>query len=210
MLGVAAHHAWASPLAPPELREQQRAEAKSLLARVIERRPDWSPPYYYLGQLFDMEGDPHAALEALQKSVALNPSFAPGYAQIGRVQTRLGQVDAALENINHAMALSPGDPAFPAWQVFAGLAEIERGHDAVALEQISRAAAQEPNNPFFQASLAAIYALTGDWRNADIHATRYRELTPTLTNEQRIAVFAGRWQPKRFATGARLALASIQ
>ena len=73
----------ANEVLAPELREQQRAEAKSLLARVIERRPDWSPPYYYQGELFDMEGDPHAALEALQKSVALNPSFAPGYAQIG-------------------------------------------------------------------------------------------------------------------------------
>ncbi len=177
---------------------------------MIERRPDWSPPYFYQGQLLDMEGDPHAALEALQKSVALNPSFAPGYAQIGRVLTRLGQADTALENINRAMALSPGDPALPSWLTFAGLAEIERGHDAAALELISRAVTLQPNNPFFQASLAAAYALAGDWPDADTHAARYRELTPTLSNEQRVAAFTGRWQPKRFASGARLALASIQ
>jgi TolB-like protein/Tfp pilus assembly protein PilF len=210
MLGLAAHHTWASSLAPPELRESMRAEAVSLLTRVIARRPEWSPPYYYQGVLLDMEGDPQAGLESIQKSVALNPSFAPGYAQIGRVLTRLGKADEALENIHHAMTLSPGDPAFPAWLVFAGLAEIERGHDAEALDLISRGAALEPDNPNFQASLAAAYALSGDWRNAEIHAARYRELTPTLTNDQRVAAFAGRWQPKRFATGARLALANVQ
>ena len=210
LLGLAAHHTWASPLAPPDLRERYRSEARLLLARVIARRPDWSPPYYYLGMLLDMAGEPQAGLESLQKCIALNPSFAPGYAQIGRVQTRLGQIDAALENINHAMALSPNDPAFPAWLMFAGLAEIERGHDTVAVELISRAAALNPNDAFIQASLASVYALSGDWRNADVHAARYRELTPELTNDQRVATFAGRWQPKRFATGARLALASAQ
>lgn len=210
MLGLAAHHSLAAAFAPPEQRQLLIDEANRLLRIVIERRPDWSPPYYYRGQLLDMQGDPQAALESLEKSIALNPSFASGYAQIGRVLTRLGQADAALENINHAMVLSPKDPALPAWEVIAGLAELERGHDAEALELISRATMLQPNNPFFQSSLAVAYALAGDRHNAEAHAAKFRELTPNLSNEQRIARFSGRWQPKRFATGARLALTSVQ
>ena len=68
----------------------------------------------------------------------------------------------------------------------------------------------QPNNPFFQSSLAVAYALAGDRHNAEAHAAKFRELTPNLSNEQRIARFSGRWQPKRFATGARLALTSVQ
>jgi DNA-binding SARP family transcriptional activator/TolB-like protein len=210
MLGIAAHHTIAAPFASRDQHGLYIAEADRLLTRVIERRPEWSPPYFYRGQLLDMNGNPRAALESFQKAVALNPSFAPAYGQIGRVLTQLGEPDAALENIEHARLLSPKDPALPAWDVFAGLAEMERGHDAAALQLILHATVVQPNNPFFHASLAAAYALTGDWGNAETQAAKFRELTPKLSNEQRIAAFTGRWQPKRFATGARLALTVIQ
>lgn len=210
MLGLAAHHTLATIFLPPDQREHYMAEANRLLTRVIERRPGWSPPYYYWGLLLEMQGEPRAALEVLDKCIALNPSFAPGYAQIGKVLTRLGQPDAAIEKIDYAKLLSPKDPAFPLWDMFAGVAEIERGHDATAIDLMARATMLQPNNPFFHASLASAYALTGDWRNAEIHAAKFRELTPKLTKEQRIATFTGKWQPKRFATGARLALINIQ
>jgi Flp pilus assembly protein TadD len=135
---------------------------------------------------------------------------ASGYALIGRVLTQLGQPDAALENIEHARFLSPKDPALPAWDVFAGLAEMERGHDAAALQLILHSTTVQPNNPFFHVSLAAAYALAGNATDAEAQVTRFRELTPNLSNEQRIATFTGRWQPKRFATGVRLALTGNQ
>jgi DNA-binding SARP family transcriptional activator/TolB-like protein/Flp pilus assembly protein TadD len=210
MLGLAAHYTIAAPLAPPAQHKLYMAEADRLLTRVIERRPDWSPPYFYRGQLLAMQGDPSAAIESFRKTIALNPSFASGYALIGRMLTELGQPDAALENIEHAKLLSPKDPALPAWDVFAGQAEIERGNDAAALQLIQHATAVQPNNPFFHASLAAVFALTGDQGNAEAQAARFRELTPNLSNEQRIAALTGRWQPRRFASAIRLALTEHQ
>ncbi len=210
MLGLAAHHTNAASLATPDQRELYMAEADRLLTRVIERRPEWSPPYFYRGQLLNMKGDPRAALESFQKATALNPSFAPGYAHIGRMLTQLGQPDAALENIEHARLLSPKDPALPSWDVFAGVAEMERGHDAAALQLILHATVVQPRSPFFHASLAVAYALAGDRGNAEAEMARFRELTPKLSNEQRIAALTHRWQPKRFAAGARLALTGSQ
>ena len=161
--------------------------------------------------LQNLRAELRPALHSFEHGVALNPSFAPGYAQIGNMLIQLGRFDEALDKIQYAIRLSPKDPALWFWARCAGWAELERGHDDAAFEWLFRAAALGRKSPLVHVTLAAAYALAGDRSDAERYALRYSELTPSLSNEQRLAYFSDASQrPRRLAAGARLALASPQ
>jgi tetratricopeptide (TPR) repeat protein len=212
MLGLAAHHVVAvgNMVESPE---PLLSEADALLTRVLSKRPDWPEAHYRRGILHNMRGELEPGLEEFARTVELNPSSATGYAQMGRMLTRLARFDEALEHINYAIRLSPKDPALVVWSLYAGWAELERGHDAAAFQWISRAAALNPRYALVHASLAAYYALSGDRATADRHVAKLRELTPRLTDELRLEMtgaFMKRPAPHRLADGVRLALAGSQ
>ncbi len=207
-----AHHlTMVGDMHTPE-REPYLSEAEQLLDQVLKRNPAASAPYFYLGILHRHRGELQPALESFAHSTALNPSFAPGYAHIGSVLTRLGRMDEALEQIGYAMRLSPKDPNFQIWTLFAGWAELERGHDEAAFEWFSRALALNPQSAQAHGSLAAAHALTGDLVNAAKYAAKFRELTPGFSDERRLegfgATFASPGTPHRLVEGLSLALAS--
>jgi tetratricopeptide (TPR) repeat protein len=212
MRGLAAHHLVMIGDMHAADRESYLPEAEQLLYRVLKRNPAASPPYFYLGILHTLRGELQAALESFAHSTALNPSFAPGYAQMGNILTRLGRPDEAIEQIRYAMRVSPKDPNFQIFVLYAGWAELERGHDDAAFEWLFRALALNPRSAQANGSLAAVYALTGDLVNAVKYAAKLRELTPGFSDEQRLNGFGSASEsstmPHRLFDGCRLALAS--
>jgi DNA-binding SARP family transcriptional activator/TolB-like protein/Tfp pilus assembly protein PilF len=212
MLGLAGHHIeMVGNMRTPE-REPYLSEAEELLEAILKRNPQAAAPYFYLGILHKLRGELAPALDSFEHSTTLNPSFAPGYAHKGAVLTRLGRMDEALEQIRYAMRLSPKDPKMRMWVLFAGWAELERGHDEAAFEWLFRALALNPESAQANASLAAAYALTGDGDNAAKYAAKFRQLTPGFSDQQRLEGFGARSKnpatPHRLLDGCRLALAA--
>jgi DNA-binding SARP family transcriptional activator/TolB-like protein len=209
MLGLAAHHIIAvGNLAVPQ-REPYLGDAEQLIERILLRRPESSAAYYYRGLLQKLRNEPQPALASFERSVALNPSFAPAYGQIGQVLTSLGRAEEGLEQIRYAMRLSPQDPTMPSWDIFAGQAELELGHDEEALQWLLRAVALSPNNRLANGALAAAYALAGDRATAELYTTKFKALTRGVSDERRLQLFGAFLPlpaPHRTADGLRTAL----
>ena len=209
MLGLAAHHLIAvGNLAVPQ-REPYLGDAEKLIDRVLVRRRESSSAFYYRGLLQKLRGEPQSALASFTRSAALNPSFAPAYGQMGQVLTSLGRVEEGLDQIRYAMRLSPQDPSMPSWDVFAGQAELELGHDAEALEWLLHAVALSPNSRLAIGTLASAYALAGDQTNSELYTMKFKALTKGVSNEQRLQLFeATSWSPSphRTTDGLRVAL----
>jgi DNA-binding SARP family transcriptional activator/TolB-like protein len=203
MLGLAEHHITAVFELAVASPEPYLSEAEQLLDRVLRRRPESGKAYFDRSFLQSLRGELLPGLASVERSLSINPSFAPGYVQLGRLLTRLGRFDEARERIQYAIRLSPKDPALPIWTMVAGWTELECSRNEAALELLSRSVALNPNNPLVQGSLAAAYALDGDRADADLHAAKFRALTPGITDERRLARFGG---SHRLAEGVRLAL----
>lgn len=209
MLGLAAQHIIAvGNLVVPEP-EPYLGDAAELIDRILVRNPESSAAHYYRGLLQKIRAELQPALASFTRSVALNPSFAPAYAQIGQVLTSLGRAEEGLDQIRYAMRLSPQDPTMPSWDIFAGQAELELGHDKEALEWLLRAVALSPNSRLANGSLAAAYALAGDRATAMLYTTKFKALTEGVSNERRLQMFGAFLplpSPHRTAEGLRAAL----
>jgi DNA-binding SARP family transcriptional activator/TolB-like protein len=209
VLGLAAQHIIAvGNLVVPES-EPYLGDAAELIDRILIRNPESSAAYYYRGLLQKFRGELQPALASFTRSAALNPSFAPAYGQIGQVLTSLGRVEEGLDQIRYAMRLSPQDPTMPSWDIFAGQAELELGHDKEALEWLLRAVALSPNSRLANGSLAAAYALAGDRDTATLYTTKFKALTEGVSNERRLRLFGAFLplpSPHRTADGLRTAL----
>jgi TolB-like protein len=208
-LGLAAQHIIAvGNLVVPD-REPYLGEAAELLERILVRDPESSSAYYYRGLLQKIREELQPALASFTRCVTLNPSFAPGYGQIGQVLTSLGRAEEGLDQIRYAMRLNPQDPTIPSWDIFAGQAELELGHDKEALEWLLRAIALSPNSRLANGTLAAAYALAGDTAASMLYTTKFRTLTEGLSNERRLQLFGAFLpspSPHRTADGLRAAL----
>ena len=55
-------------------------------------------------------GDHQAAINAVDRALALNPSYAAGYAFSAMVRALAGQYEAAIEHAQRAIRLNPLDP----------------------------------------------------------------------------------------------------
>jgi DNA-binding SARP family transcriptional activator/TolB-like protein len=208
-LGLAAQHIIAvGNLVVPE-REPYLGEAAELLDQLLVRDPESSSAYYYRGLLQKIREELQPALASFTRCVTLNPSFAPGYGQIGQALTSLGRADEGLDQIRYAMRLNPQDPTMPSWDIFAGQAELELGHDKEALEWLLRAVALSPNSRMANGTLAAAYTLAGDTASAMLYTTKFKALTEGLSNERRLQMFGAFLpspSPHRTADGLRTAL----
>jgi tetratricopeptide (TPR) repeat protein len=176
---------------------------------VLARNPESSSAYYYRGLSQKLRDELQPALASFTRSVALNPSFAPAYGQIGQVLTSLGRAEEGLEQIRYAMRLSPQDPSMPSWDIFAGQAELELGHDKEALEWLIRAVALSPNSRLANGTLAAAYALAGDRTTAELYTVKFKALTEGVSDERRLQLFGAFLplpSPHRTADGLRTAL----
>jgi DNA-binding SARP family transcriptional activator/TolB-like protein/Tfp pilus assembly protein PilF len=208
MLGLAAYYLVAiSNLKIP--REPYLTEAEDLLRRLLAKSTNHHGVHYQFGILHNIQGNLPAALQAFDRSIEINPSHAPAYARKGRILIRLQRYEEALQNIRYALRLN-GVALVPGWYMWAGLAELELGHDESARQLFQTAVASLPQNPYMRASLAALHALSGEWDEARRNITLLRDRTPQLSDEQRLVEFnkglEGQALQNRLGTGLRLAL----
>jgi adenylate cyclase len=208
MLGLAAYNLVAiANLKLP--REPYLTESEDLLRRLLAKSTNHHGVHYQFGVLHNIQGNLPASLQAFDRSIEINPSHAPAYARKGRVLIRLQRYEEALQNIRYALRLN-GVALVPGWYMWAGLAELELGHDDSERQLFQTAVASLPHNPYMRASLAALHALGGEWDDARHNITLLRERTPQLSDEQRLIEFnkglEGQALQNRLGTGLRLAL----
>jgi TolB-like protein/Tfp pilus assembly protein PilF len=208
MLGLAAYYLVAiSNL--KIAREPYLTEAEALLRRLLAKSTNHHGVHYQFGVLHNIQGNLPAALQAFDRSLEINPSHAPAYARKGRILIRLQRYEEALQNIRYALRLN-GVALVPGWYMWAGLAELELGHDESARQLFQTAVASLPQNPYMRASLAALHALSGEWDDARRNVALLRERTPQLSDAERLIEFnkglEGQALQNRLGTGLRLAL----
>ena len=67
-------------------------EAEAIFRKVIEIAPNTAEAYFYLGAIFQEQGQFDAAIENYQQAIQLNPNLADAYMSLG-----------AIQNINYPM-----------------------------------------------------------------------------------------------------------
>ena len=169
-------------------REPYLTEAEELLRRALARTTQHFGVHYQFSILHNLRANFTASLEASDRVLEINPSHAPSYARKGRILIRLQRYEEALKNIRYAMRLN-GGTIVPGWQMWAGWAELELGHDEEARQAFNSALAALPRSPYLQASLAALHALSGEREAARQHIAEARRRTPQLSDEQRLIEF---------------------
>ncbi|HET7848774.1 MAG TPA: BTAD domain-containing putative transcriptional regulator [Pseudolabrys sp.] len=136
--------------------------AETLMKQALQFRPDAAFTNYWMGMVHKAQGRYESAKNSFLRVIEIDPSFAPAYAQIGMTLTLMGHANDAMHHIQYAMRLSPEDPAMRYWTMFAGVTELELGHDKAALEWFNKSAAYVPPSPKLRMFLAGAYALLGN------------------------------------------------
>jgi DNA-binding SARP family transcriptional activator/TolB-like protein/Tfp pilus assembly protein PilF len=205
LLGLAGYHA---NVGAQRLDGEFRAHSQKAIEiarHAIGRRPRNGLAHFYMGIALQTVGRLPEAIEHFERAVEFNPSHAPAHAHIGHALARSARAAVGLEHIRYAMRLSPRDPALAIWLEFAGTAELELNHHAQAVENYRRSAAMTPGYPRPWAGLAAAHALSGNGKEARIHAEKLKVLAPGLDAEGLVQRF-GRHKKLRLHQGLRLAL----
>ncbi len=118
-------------------------EIVQLFLEAGERRPNYPPLWYRLGETESRRGDHGAARRQMEKVVELDPGSAAGHRGLGQQLLALGEAEAARLELERAVSLDLGDGA--AW---AALAQARRlaGDPDRAREAAARSARTKPRS----------------------------------------------------------------
>lgn len=89
--------------------EEERAEAESLIARLMTEEPDHASGVYYRNRLWRTEGHDDALIASLEEKVLEMPGRPQPLVRLGRALMNQGKVAAALQQFEAALALDPAD-----------------------------------------------------------------------------------------------------
>ncbi|MBZ0104022.1 MAG: tetratricopeptide repeat protein [Sulfuricella denitrificans] len=85
-----------------------RYQEMEAAARVLTgRHPEDSMAWFLLGVALLVRKQNQAAIDSLQRALALRPDFADAYGNLGNAQQNLGQFDEAIASYRRALALKP-------------------------------------------------------------------------------------------------------
>lgn len=86
-------------------------DAQQILDHVLADHPKSVEALTYRGVVADAREDPSAALQLLERAVAVDATFAPAHANLGRLLGQLGRWSEARLAFRTALALAPRQPA---------------------------------------------------------------------------------------------------
>jgi tetratricopeptide (TPR) repeat protein len=117
----------------------------ALAKRAIELDPKFPRSYTYLGMALKEKAEPDAALEALQKGMAIDPKdYLWTHVNIGTLLTDKGRYDEAVAAFKKALEQ---DPKYGwAWTCM-GKAYLGKGDVDAAIDAFEKAAQSDPNDP---------------------------------------------------------------
>jgi adenylate cyclase len=183
--------------------ETAEATRLSLLALSIDPNDPETLAMVGRGRAY-MSGDFDAAIEMVDRAVALNPNSASVWDNRSWVYQYAGRAQEAIQSFERAIRLSPLDPML--YSRFAGmgiaLLKLNRFEEAVAAA--NRALRQDQNFSTTYRCLAAALAHLGREDEAKHAVARLLEIEPNFRLSEWVAR-AGRWQSSQFLEGLRKA-----
>jgi predicted O-linked N-acetylglucosamine transferase (SPINDLY family) len=120
------------------------ADAEAIYRQVLAQFPQHGNALHLLGVVAHQLGKNEAALELIDRAIAIDASQGAYYSNRGLALAALGRTDEAIGEFHRAMALTPDAP-----EPRVGLTNtlMDRGRFAEALEESQRMLAQRPDDP---------------------------------------------------------------
>jgi tetratricopeptide (TPR) repeat protein len=121
---------------------------------------------YYLGRLYQDEGDNKHAITYLKLAQELRPNDIAGLVNLAETYQADGQADLAMGLFEKALSI---DPSQAAAQAGLGETALSRGDFALAVRSLEAALKLQPEATAFHYPLAMAYRKMGDVTNALVH-----------------------------------------
>lgn len=191
--GLAMTYAMDNRLRTPAESSASQARALELAesARLID--PDIPEVYWALG-FVHVQGRRHeAAIEALNRAIALNPSYADAHAFLGGIHTYLGHAAQTIPPVRTALRLNP-DGGYLYFMIL-GRAYLYENDMEQALINLREAAARNPADIETRVHLAAALAGAGDRAGAEWEAQEIRAMQPGFSAQQWLLSYPMRSEP---------------
>jgi TolB-like protein/DNA-binding winged helix-turn-helix (wHTH) protein/Flp pilus assembly protein TadD len=152
----------------------RRAQELAESARLID--PDIPEVYWALAFVHVQSRRFEAAIESLDKAIALNPSYADAYAFKGGVHTYVGQSDRTIPLVRTALRFNP-DGGYLYYMIL-GRAYLYSNDTDQAIINLREAALRNPDDLETRLHLAAALAASGNRRAAEWEAIEVRAMAP--------------------------------
>lgn len=187
-VAAASHAAGADLDAGRDLLETDRwTEARDVFQALTQREPDNAEAYYQLGRVYIGMSDYEAAVEALERAVALDPRHVQAHLRMGSVYEFQGRLDQALDAYGAVVQWARPDTdeareAVKKLSYVTATKHAKAGEIDTALPMFQRLADQYPEDLLVRYSLGVAYMVKG--RMADAQATfkKVLELDPDYIN----------------------------
>jgi tetratricopeptide (TPR) repeat protein len=168
-----------APVFPDRLAPEQIVDAERLQAGVthlqeaFHRDPSNVEALRLLARAYLSQGNPEAALEALQQALAVRPENPLLYLELGDVYDALGEMEAAIEAYETGRVGSRGVPLAANYLKLADV-EMQAGGGDVAIGLWRKTLAMDPGNLYALYRLAEIHRAMGDERQAAAYEEQLR------------------------------------
>jgi tetratricopeptide (TPR) repeat protein len=167
------YRAWAEFTGDAALRSERLAQAQAYYQEATRQSPQNAQLYNEWGQTYAMLGNPEAAQEMYERSLALDERYANTYMLLGDLHYDAGEWPGMIRYYEQALELSP--TAVYAWSRLAyAHAQIEDWESAIEANQ--RILALIPNDYTTLRNLAYLYDYAGDYAEA----VRYLEMAMSV------------------------------
>jgi Flp pilus assembly protein TadD len=109
-------------------------EAENICRQILAHQPRHLDALHLLSVLAARSGDLGAAIELINRAIALKPGVADYYSNLGELQRRAGQLDQAIVSLRRALSLQP-DHAVAHYNLGLIFGQRELFDDAIAAYQ---------------------------------------------------------------------------
>lgn len=152
------------------------ARALQLFEKAIAHDAGYASAWVALGAAYSLKGTFFSlrdlqlkGIEAIERGLALDPSHVDAHYWLAMALTTIGEVDRAIEMSKRGLTLDPDNDA-----AHAGLARaywVGRGDLDKGIDQLERVIALDPSAGYAYLQLALLYALRGQYSQAEQAAT---------------------------------------
>ena len=157
------------------VRQRSLENALKLARQAVAQSPDFAFGWAHVAELEFSFGNTGAALDALEKSLALAPRNAQALALQGFLRSAKGQTTDAIASFNRALEI---DAALANAWLGRGLCRIRQGDIATGREDLLIAAALEPQRAALRSYLGKSFGDGGDFVHADRELDLAKQLDP--------------------------------
>jgi len=171
-----------SNLAGALIARGRTGEARALIERALELRPDYPEAHNNLGLVLAGEGRAAEAIAHYRAALRLDPTYAEAHNNLGFVLASRGEVDAAIAHYRTAL-----ENGFEAAGVHYNLAMalLGRGQSRAAAAHLQRTLELQPEHVQAHNNLGILLARSGRLEDAIAHFRRALEIDPTSAEVRR-------------------------